>query len=104
LRIRRKRRQEPVHVRLRQRARRLHEKVRQESRRVERVVPVDSPGIGGVEPGLHHDGPNVDAEVENNYREEPKLGPAPLAEMLEVEDESESKATNTCEKERPCQI
>lgn len=93
--ISRKRRQKPVHVRLRQRTRRLDEEVGQEGRRVQAAVPVDDAWAGRLEPHLHHNGPDVDAQVEDDDGEEANLGPATLRYVLHVEDETETKASDT---------
>lgn len=51
-----------------------------------------------VKPGLHNNGPDVDANVEGDHGVETDLGTAPLAEIFHVEDEAKTKAANSGEK------
>ena len=94
LRGRRKRRKEPIHVRLRHGSRGLDEEVGQKPRGVERLVPVDCPRVVLVEPHLHDDGPDVDPEVKHHDGEQPELGPPALADALHVKKETEREASD----------
>lgn len=88
MRIRRKRRQQPIHIRLRQRPRRLYEEIGQEGARVQRIIPVDLAGTADPKPVLHDDRPDVDADVEDHDCGKTELGAATLADAFEIEDET----------------
>lgn len=64
--ISRKRRQKPVHVRLRQGTGSLNKEVREEAGGIERVFPVNLAWICLVELYLHNDGPDVDAQIQDD--------------------------------------
>lgn len=59
------------------------------------VVPVNCRRRVRIEPHLHHDGPDVDSQVEDDYSEKTELSPSALAEPLDIEDEPESEAADT---------
>ena len=100
LRVGRKGREKPVHVRLGQRARRLDEEVWQERASVQRLVPVDCARVVLVEFCLNDDSPNVDSEVQQNDSKETNLCASTLAEALHVEYKTKTKAANNAEKGR----
>lgn len=44
---------------------------------------------------MHYDGPDVDAKVEDDNREQANLSSTPLADPLKVKDESETETSDT---------
>lgn len=48
-----------------------------------------------IELGLHNDGPDIHADIENDNDIKAELGTAALAEAFHIEDETQAKASNT---------
>jgi hypothetical protein len=78
----------------------LYKEVRQEGTSVQRVVPIDLSWAAILELCLHHNGPNIHAEIESNDSEKAQLGATTLADVLHVKNKAEAEASDDAEKRR----
>ena len=98
--ISRKGREQPVHVRLRQRAGSLNEEIRKKRSCITRIIPVNLARVVAVELGLDDDGPDVNAEVQENDSQETQLSSTALADAFQVENKAQTEASDDTEEGR----